>query len=175
LIRFIYDEMSPEEANDLLDAMVKDEELWSRFENIQNTAEQVANLSFDPSEHSVEKIKEYAHQASAADLAKDDAAPVSSFKAVFRVGKLPVNLNAVVALSLGIFITLGVIGSAYRLSRQPQDKPDNSIVQQTPLDRQVQPAVPVLNWEGGMIDQDLSEIREALETIKRTESSESVM
>ncbi len=163
LIRFIYDEMTKAEADALLAAMVKDESLWARFEGLQETTELVKTVEMEPSEESLEAVRSYVRSSKAEFVKKARELAIQKFK--LKAGRFSVNLNAVMALSLGVFITLGVIGSAYKLTRSQFVSPDQGSMVQGFEQGEVAPAE-VYDWETPELNQQLRQLREDIESFR---------
>lgn len=161
LIRFIYDEMDPQEAEALMGDLVKDEALWLRFEQLQETSDLMTPLSLEPSEETLEAVRTYVYQYDEEGSLPPSAEAWQSFH--IKLGRFSVGLNAVMGFSLAVVLTLGVIGSAYKLTRHQMGNPNEGpLVQQQ--DELVHPDA--YDWEMKDIDHELKQVREALETIK---------
>lgn len=162
LIRFIFDEMNSEESEALLNALVKDEALWNRYEKLQSGVEMTQGLKYEPSEESVEAICAYVRATQSAPEQAPDSGATSSFN--LDLGRFSVNLNAVMAVSLSVVLTLGVLGSAYKLTRQVGKPNEGPLVQQVESRENSQEEI--YDWEMKDIDQELEHVRQAIETIQ---------
>ncbi|MEM7659310.1 MAG: hypothetical protein AAF399_24535, partial [Bacteroidota bacterium] len=118
IIRFLFDEMKQGESEQFLDAICADEDLWDRYEYFQTVVEEISDLSYEPSDYSCQTIMNYVKETATPveGIKQVDSAPTPNHPATFW-SNLPVAIgaNAIVAVALLLFFTIGAASLAYRL------------------------------------------------------------
>lgn len=59
LVRYIYQETTPEESIEIETALIFDEQLAETYNNLSGTVESLKAVNLKPSEHTVDKILSY--------------------------------------------------------------------------------------------------------------------
>lgn len=159
ILRFLYDEMHPTESEAFLDAIVEDEALWERYEYFQGAAEMAASLRYEPSEAAVRRVITYAH-----DTQPPRPRPSALQKVqTFLNDKVPLtlSLNGVMVMALILFVSVAILGSAFKLQRSLRQPPAGSLVQQ------VSPKTdPLMRWDDSQLEDQLQYIRSSMEDIR---------
>jgi hypothetical protein len=169
IIRFLYDEMDQAESEALLTQLVGDEDLWQRYETLQEAVESASTLSYDPSSTSVASIQDYVR---ATRPHAEEAAPAFSQSSVdskqLQLGGISINLQALVGVALGIFLMLTIAGSAIKLSREKFANPNTGKLVESEAPAPVAPTEvdPRFEWDMKEIDRDLEKIKEGLQTLE---------
>ncbi len=160
LLRFLYNELPPAESDRMMDALVKDEELWQRYESFQQVAEQMPEVALQPSEASLEAVM--AHVRSSSLLVEEEAPLQAAWQRVRMVsGKsIVVGLNSLVLLGVGIFFFIAV-GSSALPWRQAIEIPQESVQAS---------AAPVqeadLSWDTGHLEEEVVKLKRGMEQIR---------
>lgn len=168
IIRFLSEEMSPTESDAFLSVLATDESLWERYEFFQESLESLQGAEMAPSQQSVENVLAYVAETSPAPSGLEELTQVPqpiSKTAVHTVGvgplSLKVNLNAVIVMSLTLFVSVALAGSIYKLNRGQVQKPNTG-----PL---VESVVPEMDhrmmWDDSDLHQQLNEIEIRMDAI----------
>jgi len=170
ILRFLYDEMNQAESEALLTELVSDEDLWQRYEALQEVVEDLAVVSYDPSEDSVAAIQDYVRRSRLEESVESlpSLSPSSVSAKRLRLGEISVNLQALVGVALGIFLLLTVAGSAIKLSREKFANPNTGKLVENQKSRPENSLDndPRYNWEMKDINQNLEKIKEGLQTLE---------
>lgn len=168
IIRFLCDEMPQAESDALLTALVSDEDLWQRFEALQQTMESFSALSYEPAESSIQAIQSYVRESRPTQPAAQPELSQSSVSArSLRLGGITINLQVLVSMALAVFLALSVAGSAYKLTRQKFANPNTGkLVEREQPQAQPTQIDPRFDWEMNDIDQNLEKVKEGLETLE---------
>lgn len=165
ILSFLYDEMDGPTSEEFLAAICADEELWSRYEHFQEVVEGISSLSYEPSEYSVQTVKAYVKaSAGVSEIQPEPAVAAPSTTSSYILGKIPVtiSLNAVIILAMILFVSVAIVGSAYKLSRGVIDNPNTgTLVHQVEVEE-----APVFEWDDSAIDEELEVIRQGVEDLK---------
>lgn len=62
LVRFLYNELNPAEADELRELLVVDEELRDRLSELQSTVVELDKLSFQPSQRTIDRILQFSKE-----------------------------------------------------------------------------------------------------------------
>ncbi len=114
IIRFLYNEMPDEEAEQFLDAVCVDEKLWERYEYYQNIVDIIPKEVLTPSSESVDSVMTY-------------VASTNSVKQTFRTRRgisilwfnKIVSLNAFLLLMVSAVVTSIIGFSIYKNIQSP--------------------------------------------------------
>lgn len=158
IVRFLYDEMSPQQSDAFLNALCSDEELWDRYEHFQNIVEKLATAKVEPSEASISRIKKYV-----ADTAPQSEGAVSkSWKSTrtFLLKKFPatISLNAVV-VAVAIFFTTAVMMSNFL------NNPTGNLSPELAHPDAIQHEV-MFQWDDSALDAELESIRTQMQDLQ---------
>jgi hypothetical protein len=172
IIRFLYDEMNQEESETFLTALVSDEELWHRYEILEGTIDRLSEVSFEPSDDSVAAVQAFVRASNPEQplngpmLASENHA-INPNKTL-SLGKVSINLQAVVGVALGIFLMISVAGSAYKVSREKFANPNTGklVENQYVAPEPAATDAPKFDWEMKEIDQELEKVKEGLEILQ---------
>lgn len=158
LLRFLYNEMTPADSEKLMDALVRDESLWERYESFQQTAESVSDVRFEPSQKSVDAVLTYVAETPSVVL-EDPEETVGPWQRIkMASGKSVVmGLNSLVLFGVGLFLLIAVGTSAL-----PWHKTQNeSAMASAPVDTEIQ-----LSWEDDNLEAELSRIQRGVERLR---------
>lgn len=162
IIRFLYDELNAAESEAFLAELYTDETLWKRFEDLQETAESVSGLQYEPSEQSIDNIKAFVWDT-ADEVVPVQAKPVAP-SLWQRIPKdLPLKALATVAMAL--FLGVAVTGSFYTFD---QGRKPITSSERPELVQQVVDTEPMFQWDDSEIDRELDEIRRRVQEIETT-------
>lgn len=162
IIRFLYDELNPEKSEAFLAALYTDESLWKRFEALQETAESVAGLQYEPSEQSIDNIKAFVRDT-ADEVVAVQTEPVAPSMWQRIPKDLPLKALATVAMVL--FLGVAVTGSFYTFD---QGRKPITSSKRPELIQQVVDTEPLFQWDDSEIDRELDEIRKRVQEIETT-------
>ncbi len=159
LLRFLYNEMHPADSEQLMEALVKDEELLERYESFQQIAEQVGEINLQPSQQSLDKVMAFVHESGSPvllDYPVEEPTGWQRFK--MNSGKsVVVGLNSLILFGVGIFLLVAVGTSSLPWHQQHEhavasvESPDLS------LD---------LSWDDPEIRQELQEIEKSVQRLR---------
>lgn len=160
LLRFLYNELPQAESDRLMDALVKDEELWQRYESFQQVAEQMPEVALQPSEASVEAVM--AHVRSSSLLVEEEPPLQAAWQRVrMASGKsIVIGLNSLVLLGVGIFFFIAV-GSSALPWRQAVEIP-----QQTAQASVAPVQEGALSWETDQLEEEVVKLKRGMEQIR---------
>ena len=137
VLRFIYNEMEPDETEDFIVALSTDEELWELFEECQAARHNLEKVEMEePSSQTVLKILDHAK------LSRTRKNPL-----LFSKSKL-LSFQFVASLVM-VFITLGTIGISM-VAYKSNSNPEQSLVRDD---------LPQLQWEDTQFDQRMERTR----------------
>jgi len=134
ILRFVFEEMKDEEASSFLSELCSDDELWDSYEEVDSHVEALQGCEVEPSQESLDNVMAYVRSSKKPSNIWDK-----------------INLHAVLATAMLIFVLAGVAGSVYKVRRSQGLSPDRHNVSQK-LD-------PKLEWEPRHIDKNLEDIR----------------
>jgi len=158
ILRFLYDEMSEDENTLFLDALTEDENLWARYEQLQQTSDQVSSLSFEPSEASIDAIM---------DVVKEESPKSKKFAKVRKLSRSPISMS----LAVAVFLTLlmfGRVGSdvkqsnSQEVSLEYEPMPVPTLVHEVRMEMHDEPQI---NWQTEELDTKLSEIKQKAQSL----------
>lgn len=133
IIRFLYDEMNQAESEAFLTALCADERLWDRFEHFQEVVEKTSGQLYEPSEKSVNKIREYVAQTN--PVQEEELLVSSPYVKGLKQQKLSIN-----AILMAILILFGAITVSFSIYKVYQE-------------RQLQEHTKNLEFENGEVEQ----------------------
>lgn len=150
ILRFIYNEMSPRESSEFLDALCNDEQLWEQFETYQQISDQVSQVAFHPSDASCQHIMDFV----------SDTSPVTHTQLHTGRRKRKNRLNTILMSALIALASGTVAASVYHVMSQEVNVDDG-------ISHQAAPSV-ILDWEDDLTEQQLQEIKEEIQEIRNT-------
>lgn len=168
IIRFLSEEMSPAESEAFVGALASDEELWERYEQFQDSLEQLPDAELAPSQQSVERVMAFVAETSPQPSGLEELtqvvapAPTPAVRTL-RAGtwSMQVNLNAVIVMSLTLFVSVALFGSIYKLNRGQVQRPNTG-----PLVESVAPeADPRMMWDDSDLHEQLDEIQHRIDAL----------
>jgi len=163
IIRFLYDEMGAAESESLLAALVQDEDLWERYEALQEGMGHLEKVALEPSEASLEVIRDFV-KTSGEDARAAKRTTLEFAGKYLHAGAVSINLHAVVGAALSVFLVLSIAGSAYKLTRQKFDNPNTGTWSQ-----QQEPAPvhdPRFEWDTNEIDRELDRVKDGVKSLQ---------
>ncbi|MDP5172775.1 MAG: hypothetical protein NWR72_21230 [Bacteroidia bacterium] len=159
LLRFLYNEMPPADSDLLMDALVKDEELFERYESFQQAAEQLSEVSYQPSAKSVEAVMSYVRESAHILAEYPEETPSAWQRVKMASGKsLVVGLNSLVLFGVGIFLLVAV-GTSALPWHKPQTHETN--IASAPVSTDVD-----LSWDDTGLEAELTRIQRGVERLR---------
>lgn len=162
IIRFLYDELSPAESEAFLAALYTDEDLWKRYEELQETAEMAAGLQYEPSEQSIQAIEAFVRETA------DEQVPVPVTpgpKPLWQRIPKDLPLKALATVAMALFMGVAITGSFYTFDKGRKPITSN---EKPELVQQVVDTDPLLQWDNAEMDRELDEIRRKVQEIETT-------
>jgi len=158
LLRFLYNEMPPADSERLMDALVRDESLWQRYESFQQTAESLSEVKFEPSQRAVDAVMSYVNETPSVVLEDPEEDPSAWQRIKMASGKSVVlGLNSLVLFGVGLFLLIAVGTSALPWHKSQAE----SAVASAPIEREVD-----LSWEDDNLEAELTRIQRGVERLR---------
>ncbi|MFK7923196.1 MAG: hypothetical protein AB8H47_14630 [Bacteroidia bacterium] len=164
IIRFLYDELSTEKSEAFLAELYTDETLWKRYEALQETAESVSGLQYEPSEQSINNIKAFVRDT-ADEVVAVQAEPVAPRPSLWQRIPKDLPLKALATVAMALFLGVAVTGSFYTFD---QGRKPITSSERPELVQQVVDNDPMFQWDDSEIDRELDEIRRRVQEIETT-------
>ncbi|MDX1906157.1 MAG: hypothetical protein SF053_03925 [Bacteroidia bacterium] len=101
IVRYLYDEMEPAEHDAFVEALCTDEQLWQRYELLQETVAALGQVQYEPSEVSLQAIRTYVRHS-----APDQTGPIQAVKT--RSGFFRMHLNSIMLLTTSLLLMVAV-------------------------------------------------------------------
>ncbi|WNJ17721.1 hypothetical protein [Pontibacter sp. G13] len=165
ILRFLYDEMKPAECDRFMQELCTNEELWERFETFQEMAEKIPTFELEPSQASTDRIMDFVNQPR---QRLDPMAQMPDASTSFNslIGKFlnQINLNLIVAASLILFITAGMMSSIYQIHI---DGSQSAFQQGSGLNYPVESSFH-LQWDDSYLDAELERVQQNLEQLGKS-------
>ncbi|MEL6629177.1 MAG: hypothetical protein AAFQ83_10025 [Bacteroidota bacterium] len=157
LIRFLYDEMSQEEADHLLSILCTDEKLWQRYEELQDTITEVKMSELSPSVEVCDQIMAYVKDSALIEEAATQTPQNEPVLSKTRIRNQS-SLSLLVAAGIGLFMLATVFGSFGKVARTTAQDPGTG---------QFTQEQPVVNfqWEDDEIEENIESINQRLQKI----------
>lgn len=158
LLRFLYNEMTTADSERLMEALVRDESLWERYESFQQIAESLSDVRFEPSQKSVDAVLTYVAETPSVVLEEpeDPLGPWQKIKMASGTSVV-MGLNSLVLFGVGLFLLIAVGTSA--------------LPWHTPQTEAAMASAPVepeghLSWEDDNLEAELSRIQRGVERLR---------
>ncbi|MEO1448782.1 MAG: hypothetical protein AAFV07_04600 [Bacteroidota bacterium] len=172
IIRFLSEEMSAEESDAFLSVLATDEALWERYEQFQESLEQLSAAELAPSQQSVEKVMAFVAETSPAPSELEALTQVEEETRkpaihTFKAGpvSLRVNLNAVIVMSLTLFVSVALFGSIYKLNRGQVLRPNTGPLVETKASESDH----WMQWDDSDLYEQLDEIKVGIDALDEKE------
>lgn len=167
VIRFIYDDMEPAEKVAFSAALAEDDALRASYDSFADIHQQLATISFEPSDASIEKVMDFARHLPPVEADLPDASPgiipiTPALRGRLRILRMSNTAMAAAIVLLLVFgISLALINQSTKITTGGSATGGGAIsISQQQEEKRLQ-------WEDSAVQKDIDTLRKQLDRVKQ--------